>query len=203
MSPYFAVLEVHGIFLSPDRQRITRRGVSNSRYWTEVIIYFNYNPFSCVITWRKTRISWWACTWPGRDRNYLYTYVIERSLSFTIVNQRSSTIWNEFIRQFSSPRNHLWVPYMGLRHRQALAPVISCHPFLLVSPSRMGLRAHNLLLASGWVLSPALRNFNYWLIVIEQTAQYREVSTSVSASEISDLSLASVPAAGFNLVQHI
>ena len=82
-------------------------GVTHSRYWTEVILYFNYNPFSCVITWRKTLISWWlhhdASTWPGRDRNYLNsTYVIERSLSFTIVNVQRSTFINDMKRIYKT-----------------------------------------------------------------------------------------------------
>ena len=82
-----------------------------------------------------------------------------------------------------------------LRHRQALAPLIS---FLLVTPSRIGLKAHKVSLASVWVFSIALRIFKYWLIIIEQTAHNFEVSTSVSALEISDLPPVSIPAAGPN-----
>ena len=67
----------------------------------------------------------------------------------------------------------------------------------------MGLRAHKLPLASVCVFSFALRIFKYWLIVIEQTARNLEVSTTVSALEISDLPPVSVPAAGVNLVQRI
>ena len=107
----------------------------------------------------------------------------------------SSTIWSAFIGKSSSPRSHLWVPFMGvcqqLRHRQALAPLISCHPFLLVT--RMGLRAHELPLASMCVFSFALRTSKCLLIVIEQTARNLGVSTSVSALEINDLPAVSVP----------
>ena len=107
----------------------------------------------------------------------------------------------------SSPRSHLWFPYMGLgrwrqlRHRQPLAPLVSYHPFLLLT--RMGLRAHKLALASMCVFSFDLRIFKYWLIVIEQTARNLGASTSVSALEINDLPPVSVPAAGVYRVQHI
>ena len=67
----------------------------------------------------------------------------------------------------------------------------------------MGLRAHKLPLASVCVFSFALRIFNYWLIVIEQTPRILGVDTSVSALEMSDLPPVSVPAAGVNLLQRI
>ena len=81
-----------------------------------------------------------------------------------------------------------------LRHRQALAPLISCHSFLLVA--RMRVRAHKLPLASVCVFIIALRIFEYLFIVIEQTARNLGVPTLVSALEISDLPTVSVPAAG-------
>ena len=92
------------------------------------------------------------------------TYVIEKPFSFTsIINE-----WSALQRKFSSPRNHLWVPYMGLgqqlRHRQALVPLIPLipwYPFLRFTPSRMGLQAHKSPLASVWVFSFALRILKY------------------------------------------
>ena len=66
--------------------------------------------------------------------------------------------------------------------------------------TRMGLRAHKLPLASVCVFSIALRIFEYLFIVIEQTARNLGVSTSVSASEISDLPTVSVPAAGVIII---
>ena len=45
-----------------------------------------------------------------------------------------------------------------------------------------------------------LRISMYWLIVIEQTAHNLGISTSVSASEISDFLPVSIPAAGANLI---
>ena len=87
-----------------------------------------------------------------------------------------------------------------LRHRQALAPLISFHSFLLAT--QIGLQAHKLPLASVCVFSFALRIFEYLLIVIEQTARNLGVSTSVSALEISDRDLptVSVPAAGVIII---
>ena len=129
------------------------------------------------------------------------TYVIER----TFILLWSSTKWTAILRQekFTNSRNRLGVQRMGLfqplRHRQALAPPISCHPFL----TRMGPQAHELPLASVWVFSFAFHVFKYRVIVIEQTAHSLGVSTSVSALEISDLSPVSVPTAGANLVQHV
>ena len=65
-------------------------------------------------------------------------------------------------------------------------------------------QAHKLTLASAlWVFSFAYRMFKYWFFVIEQTAHNIGVSTSVSAPEIADPALVSVPAAGDNLVHHI
>ena len=146
-----------------------------------------------------------ACQWdPTHFRESYSTYVIERPFSF--ISHWSSTIWSALLRKkFSNPRNGLEFQCMGLgqplRHRQALAPLISCHPFLLVT--RMGLQALKLPLPSVWVFSFAFRIFKCWLIVIEQTAHSLGVSTSVSALEISDLPPVSVPAAGPNLVQHV
>ena len=123
------------------------------------------------------------------------------------LSHRSSTIWSAFMGKSSSPRSHLWFPYMGLgrwrqlRHRQPLAPLVSYHPFLLLT--RMGLRAHKLPLASMCVFSFDLHIFKYWLIFIEQTARNLGVSTSVSALEISDLPPVSVPTASVYRVQHI
>jgi hypothetical protein len=48
-----------------------------------------------------------------------------------------------------------------------------------------------------------IASFSIDLFVIGQTAHNLEVSTTLSALQISDLSTVSVPAAGVNLVHHI
>ena len=122
---------------------------------------------------------------------------------FKFISLWSSSIWSALSRKkkFSNPRNRISVQSMGLgqqlRHRQALAPLISCHPFLLVT--RMGLRALKLPLATMWVFSFTHFIFKYLVIVIEQSAHDFGVSSSVSALEISDLPSVSVPAAGVKL----
>ena len=90
-----------------------------------------------------------------------------------------------------------------VRHRQALAPLISCHPFLLVSQvvTRMALRTHKSLLAS--VFNFALRPSPFASLNLTYCYLDRPnlgVSTSVSALEISDLPAVSVPAVGVSLV---
>ena len=115
--------------------------------------------------------------------------------SFHSDHHRAWTIWSALIK-FPSPRNRISVQCMGLglqlRHRQALALLISCLPFLLVS--RMRFQAQKLPLATVWVFSYTLRIFRDWLVVIKQTAHNFGVSTSFSALEISDLPPVSVPA---------
>ena len=75
-------------------------------------------------------------------------------------------------------------------------PIILDFPPRFVTPSRMGLQAHKLPLASVYVFSFALYIFRYWLIDIEQISHNFGASTSVSDLEISDLPPVSVPVAG-------
>ena len=131
-------------------------------------------------------------------------YVIESELSLSHWSSIIKDTMNRILKNVSKSMEQYLGSIHGLGPATSTSTSTGATDLMLSIPScdSDGIASAQVTADVSVSVSFALRIFRYWLITIEQTAHNFGVSTSVSALEISDLPLVSVPAAGVNILNN-